>query len=205
MFRKTVLAATLAVAALAGGTASAATVTVGNAATNRALADGFSNFAIGFTNIGFVEGTLTAWDVYIERIVPNAATGTVALLVLSDLGGGSYKVNGVDARSASLGLNSFAGLSIATLATDILGVFIGTAKVSYDLINQPSGPDVFTGNNVFTGAPNEGDILTLTAGSTSRIYSVNATVSPVPLPAGGLLLIGALGGLAALRRRKMAA
>ncbi|MEO6300026.1 MAG: VPLPA-CTERM sorting domain-containing protein, partial [Paracoccaceae bacterium] len=27
-------------------------------------------------------------------------------------------------------------------------------------------------------------------------------VSPVPLPAGGLLLLGALGGVAALRRRK---
>lgn len=30
-------------------------------------------------------------------------------------------------------------------------------------------------------------------------------ISPVPLPAGGLLLVGALGGLAALRRRKKAA
>jgi hypothetical protein len=34
---------------------------------------------------------------------------------------------------------------------------------------------------------------------------VRVDVAPVPLPAGGLLLIGALGGLAALRRRKKAA
>lgn len=33
----------------------------------------------------------------------------------------------------------------------------------------------------------------------------NFTVAAVPLPAGGLLLIGAIGGLAALRRRKIAA
>lgn len=33
----------------------------------------------------------------------------------------------------------------------------------------------------------------------------SANVAPVPLPAGGLLLLGAMGGLAALRRRKAAA
>jgi hypothetical protein len=40
-----------------------------------------------------------------------------------------------------------------------------------------------------------------------NLPQINFTVSasPVPLPAGGLLLIGALGGLAALRRRKSAA
>lgn len=34
--------------------------------------------------------------------------------------------------------------------------------------------------------------------------SIQATISLVPLPAGGLLLLGALGGIAALRRRKAA-
>lgn len=36
-------------------------------------------------------------------------------------------------------------------------------------------------------------------------FAMRVDVSPIPLPAGGFLLIGALGGLAALRRRKMAA
>lgn len=37
-----------------------------------------------------------------------------------------------------------------------------------------------------------------------RIVGGTGSLAPVPLPAGGLLLIGALGGLAALRRRKSA-
>jgi hypothetical protein len=44
-------------------------------------------------------------------------------------------------------------------------------------------------------------------GETDNLYSnIDFVVyaSPVPLPAGGLLLIGAIGGLAALRRRKAA-
>ena len=41
-------------------------------------------------------------------------------------------------------------------------------------------------------------------GSAGRA-DLDLTVAAVPLPAGGLLLLGALGGLAALRRRKQAA
>lgn len=37
-------------------------------------------------------------------------------------------------------------------------------------------------------------------------YDVSkVSIAPVPLPAGGLMLLGGLGGLAALRRRKKAA
>ena len=35
--------------------------------------------------------------------------------------------------------------------------------------------------------------------------NVDYTIAAVPLPAGGLLLLGSLGGLAALRRRKKSA
>ena len=39
---------------------------------------------------------------------------------------------------------------------------------------------------------------------TQKNQTMTATVAAVPLPAGGLLLLGALGGFAALRRRKAA-
>lgn len=45
-------------------------------------------------------------------------------------------------------------------------------------------------------------VIALPDGSSDTLIS---TPSPVPLPAGGLLLAGALGGLAALRRRRKAA
>jgi len=35
-------------------------------------------------------------------------------------------------------------------------------------------------------------------------FVAGTPVSPIPLPAGGLLLVAALGGIAALRRRKVA-
>lgn len=204
MFKKTVLAVALALGTMVGGAATAATVNVGDAAINRQLSDGFSNFVVGFTNENFVDGTLTGWEVYVERINGNASSGSLALLVLTSIGGGNYQVTGIDTRTVQVGLNTFTS-SIATTATSILGVFMGTAKVSYDLISQPSGPDVYNGNGAVSSPLSVGSTVALTAGSTDRIYSINATVAPVPLPAAGFLLIGALGGLAALRRRKMVA
>ena len=52
------------------------------------------------------------------------------------------------------------------------------------------------------------DELNSTDGQKSRAAATifaNVTPTAVPLPAGGLLLLGAMGGLAALRRRKTAA
>lgn len=43
-----------------------------------------------------------------------------------------------------------------------------------------------------------------TAGRTGGFDVANISVSPVPVPAAGLLLVGALGGMAALRRRRVA-
>lgn len=45
------------------------------------------------------------------------------------------------------------------------------------------------------------DRLVLSAGKPALEYA-NLRVAAVPLPAGGLLLLGALAGIAALRRRK---
>ena len=47
------------------------------------------------------------------------------------------------------------------------------------------------------------DRLVFSAGKPALEYA-NLTIAAVPLPAGGLLLLAALGGVAALRRRKAA-
>jgi hypothetical protein len=64
--------------------------------------------------------------------------------------------------------------------TQILAEFIVTTAGSYNL--------------VFAASPTD-------AGSVGGLID-NVSIAAVPVPAGGLLLLGALGGLAALRRRK---
>ena len=81
-------------------------------------------------------------------------------------------------------------------------------------ISSPAGQldNTISANGSDTLLVTFGDPIQRTGGPTagkpprSKTASWNITLSsdvaPVPLPAGGLLLVGALGGLAALRRRK---
>lgn len=77
-------------------------------------------------------------------------------------------------------------------------------------VGGPANPSRNQGFTVFTNLAAGGgsDTLTLTFGNSQGVGrpGLQMNVSAlIPLPAGGLLLLGALGGLAALRRRKMAA
>lgn len=183
--------------------AEAGTVVVGAAATDRALADSFSDFAIAFTDTIFPTGTITGWEVFIERF--DGTDRQVGLLVLEQVSGNNYKVNGIDLRTVGLGLNLSGPVSIDVTAGEILAVFMADAKVSYDLINQPSGDDIFTANGAIAVTPTLGQTLSLSQGSTERIYSINATVSQIPVPAALPLLLSGLAGLGFVARRRRAA
>ncbi|MEO7380117.1 MAG: VPLPA-CTERM sorting domain-containing protein [Paracoccaceae bacterium] len=88
---------------------------------------------------------------------------------------------------------------------DPLGYFVGNDY--FALSQEKKGRSIQDGEFSFTAAANTafGWVLNSTDGKKGRATAkIVAYVAPaaVPLPAGGLLLVGTLGGLAALRRRK---
>jgi hypothetical protein len=88
--------------------------------------------------------------------------------------------------------------SIADLTGTIEGPS-GAAQTSVGVWTEVTG--------LFTVTQNGSYALDLAAVGTSDGYGGfidNVSVAPVPLPAAGLLMVGALGGLAALRRRRRA-
>ncbi|MCX7889143.1 MAG: hypothetical protein N2422_05355 [Rhodobacteraceae bacterium] len=103
---------------------------------------------------------------------------------------------------------SFKGLTFISffLSASEENVF-GLGKASYDLLtpgNAFSAADFMNGpvrlELVFTGLSEQGE-ATRASGKVSLQYSYDAGIAPVPLPASGLLLLAALGGALALRRR----
>lgn len=86
-----------------------------------------------------------------------------------------------------------------------------------NLVGSISGPSLDSGTTVGSWTEVTGAFVVKTAGTynldfmaqgTSDSYGGfvdNVSIAPVPVPAAGLLLVGALGGLALLRRRRAAA
>ena len=73
------------------------------------------------------------------------------------------------------------------------------------LVGRIGNGDYFVIGSNFSGTASSAGALTLynwDSNDGDNSGSIAAKVSLVPLPAGGLLLLGALGGLAAWRRRK---
>ena len=104
-------------------------------------------------------------------------------------------------------------VSLATL-TDInfaapgqiwsVGGFSFVASSFFDFLD--TGTKAFSARGIIAhaGFDDTDGLLTFTAqsGRAKVSFSSTTTPAPVPVPAAGFLLVGALGGLAALRRRK---
>ena len=84
--------------------------------------------------------------------------------------------------------------SVLTITTDLGGLLVLGASMANTVID-------FT--NLF-GFANVSSITFTASGGNVRFDDLNISMSAVPLPAAGLLLLGALGGLTVMRKRKMA-
>ncbi len=149
-------------------------------------------------------------DINFFNTVASGATTTIAEFLNS--AGGSYAF--VTGNLTDLGARLSQGTYVTTTFFKISGMFNsaveglithddGITVVASGLIGGVSAPPTTVVNTVFGAQNGAFDLYYAAANGNPSILKVD--VALVPLPAGGLLLIGALGGLAALRRRKLAA
>lgn len=169
------------------------------------LAMGFAGQTAQAAVVNITDGQTINFDVGDLYLFEEVLTGT---------GAGSFSFNFIaDAADTPLPVLAATANLFGVTGGSLSGAFLSWSNVDGILSTVLLGDIVFNGDvlgvaavlsTVFTSP----DLLeqTLTIGWTDREGTVqfSANVAAVPLPAGGLLLIGALGGLAALRRRKSA-
>ncbi len=209
--------ATTAALSLAAFSAQAATLSIvggtpgtipGGTATNEALLPlGFSNPLAGYygSTINLVgTGKLKFELLGAEAGNTNSFTYIPTVQTLTDAGGGSFfDANGIDSFTVSNVLAGPLGFKFDTTG----GLSVANGANPDNTQPTPSPGVNFFATFADTANSRGGSVLYLFfdddgANNDDNHDDLVVRVSAVPLPAGGLLLIGALGGLAALRRRK---
>jgi hypothetical protein len=121
----------------------------------------------------------------------------------------SYTFNFTNTSAVSQTFGAVVATVLQSTAQFVGGMTAAWTNGDSIMIAQGTGPanhpSRTQGFSIFTQlSAGETDTLTLTFGDTTGRGNagLQMTVASVPVPAGGLLLIGALGGIAALRRRK---
>lgn len=173
------------------------------------------NFSVGATSLVTLVSYSYAGGVMADGTVIGAG-GFDPILALFNADTGAFIDDNDDGSSPDVGIDPVTGSEYDTFFQSSLGVGNYTVAVTqYDNFRNGNLGDGFT----YDGAGNENFTVALTGCSATIFCDVNsdartgnwafdvlnvdtATAPAVPLPAGFPLLLGALGGLAYLRRSK---
>lgn len=173
----------------AGGSSAAAAATVANVTANTLTA------SITYTgDLNFYNNSNTSVRTFLEFGGGSFTedSGDVDALVLSSGGFTTttlFDITGVTPRSYNGTITHDDGITLLDGAGNIIADSSApTSSIATAFSNLPGG----NFRLIYSAANGNPEVLSM-------------DVAPVPLPAGGLLLAGALGGLAALRRRRKTA
>jgi hypothetical protein len=113
-------------------------------------------------------------------------------------------------REGEIGMKRFRDCA-ATVLTSVSEAISGGLDLTYGQVSGPSGtyPRTVWTEVVATFTVATAGLFNLDFGATGRADTYgglidNVSIAPVPLPAGAVLLLTALGGLAVARKRKTA-
>lgn len=158
-----------------------------------------------------VSGTSYRVDFYLDSlsdIFGFASDGTFSTTPLT-LGNESLARAIADDANAAINaqpVNIFTSRTFDGILSSTAGSTLINYRIVVDTLESTNLPGVFSAMNIVVGQDGSGDYVTSagtfgTQPGEGRVYGVVSEVSAVPLPAGGVLLIGAIAGLAAFRRR----
>jgi hypothetical protein len=137
-------------------------------------------------------------------------TTTIAQFLNSAVGGSYVLVNGsLEALNARLSQGTYVTTTFFKITGTLASAVVGTIRhddgitlVANGQTGGVSAPPTTVRVTPFTAS--HGDFTLYYAAANGNPSILKVDVAAVPVPAAGFLLLGALGGLAALRRRKTA-
>ncbi len=219
MFFRTTLAGAGLILALAAGTASAVTININGgtsgatpSASSKAVNDALMPLGFGRSLAGYYGSAITISG---RSNVTFTLLGYEAGYTNKLISGANVLTGGGGKRFSAAGLGSFTLSNVSKGLLDF-GFWTSGGKLAVKNGSNPdnTGANPFPGVNFFVSTATRSN---LRSGTSLYVFFdddganndddhddlvARIDVAPVPIPAAGVLLIGALGGLAALRRRR---